>query len=541
MQDEAQGSFSRTGLAGYEAPFMRQRLAGFGDLPLMSVLLVVSDADEIWIKGSISSVLDQTYPYVELCVCDNASRRPHVSEVLEECGSSDNRVKVCRLRGLALTAEAYGKALSLSTGRFVTLLGEGDKLVPEALSRMVKLLQHTESDVVYSDEDSVDISDRPSNTIFKPYWSPDMLLSIPYVGRPCVIRKDIMEDLGGFREGFESAEEYDLMLRVAEKTDRIRHLPGVLYHRRVYEREPAREEHIAREVLERAVGEALERRALEAKVEPGPAPDSVRVVRSLPGCPTVSVVALVTETDLLDHARKLEQNTSYPVLEVIPAGVGEGVLLEEGSVNGTSTARVANLAAGQATGEYLLFVRNFQGALSPDWLTELLRQAQRSEAGAVGGRVLNSDGGTRSAGSYQLSLRKLTGSPESALSQEEPSRFLPVVSHPFGPYAVSVECMMVRRSVFESASGFDEGNLPTNFYDLDLSFRLREKGLLNVYTPDASLLARAFDYPLPRVEEIEYMWDRWWAVLVKALYYKGSPLAAEGESFDDDLLPLVSV
>jgi hypothetical protein len=101
--------------------------------------------------------------------------------------------------------------------------------------------------------------------------------------------------------------------------------------------------------------------------------------------------------------------------------------------------------------------------------------------------------------------------------------------------------MMVRRSVFESASGFDEGNLPTNFYDLDLSFRLREKGLLNVYTPDASLLSRAFDYPLPRVEEIEYMWDRWWAVLVKALYYKGSPLAAEGESFDDDLLPLVSV
>ncbi len=541
MRDKAYGSFSRTGPTGSETSLVRQRLSGFDGSPLMSVLLVVSDADEIWIKGSISSVLDQTYPYVELCVCDNASKRPHVSEVLEESAASDDRVKVRRLQKPVLPAEAYNQALSLATGRFVTLLGEGDTLVPEAMFKMVNLLRNTQADVVYGDEDSEDISDRISNTIFKPYWSPDMFLSTPYVGRPCAIRRDVVEGLGGFRSGFEGAEEYDLMLRVAENTDRIRHLPEVLYHRRVYEKEPTREEYVARETLERAVSEALERRSVKATVEPGSAPDSVRVVRGLSGRPTVSVVALVTGMDFLDHTRQIVQSSSYPIREVIPAVIGEGVVPGEAPANGASAAGVANLAAGQATGEYLLFVHNFQGALSPEWLTGLLRQAQRPEVGVVGGRVLNSSGGTRSAGSYQSSLSRLTGSPESALSQEEPSRFLPVVSDQFNPYAVSAECLMIRRSLFEDASGFDEGNLPTAFYDLDFSFRLREKGLLNVYTPEASLFSRTSDYPLPGIEEVEYMWDRWWAMLVKALYYRDSPLRTEEESLDDDLLLLVSV
>jgi hypothetical protein len=517
---------------------MEERLVGFWNPPTVSVLLAVSDPDEVWIKASLSSVLDGIYPHVELCVCDNASERPHVGQALDGLAASDERVKVRRLPKAASLAQAYNEALALAMGRFVTFLGEGDELAPEAFFYAVEVLQDTEADVIYGDEDSVDISDRRSNPVFKPYWSPDMFLSVPYLGRPCVIRRDLVEGLGGLREGFEGAEEHDLMLRVAEKTDRICHVPKMLYRRRTYEREPAPEGSVSREAARRAVKEALKRRDSEATVEPGPTPGSIRVVRGLSRRPTVSVVALVTAPGFASSDP--EKESSYPLHEVIPARAGGGVAPEERATS-VPVAKAANLAAGRATGEYLLFVRNYRGATSSEWVLELLRQARRDEVGAVGGRVLNGDGSTRNAGSY-LNLSKLTGSSSDALPQRETSRFLPVIDHPFNPAAVAIDCMMIRRSVFEDVGGFDEGELPTAFYDLDLCFRLGESGLLNVYTPDASVFSREVLWPLPGVKQIGYMWERWWPVLVKMLHYEDSPLLAGSEKLDEDLLlSIVSV
>ncbi|MGH3146965.1 MAG: hypothetical protein ACRDTR_14315, partial [Rubrobacter sp.] len=254
-----------------------------------------------------------------------------------------------------------------------------------------------------------------------------------------------------------------------------------------------------------------------------------------------SVVALVTEAGLADRLEALNQQTSYPVHEVIPARIGAGGEPDGGSTNKAFPAGAANLAAGRTTGEYLLFVRDYGGTPSADWVTSLLEQAQRSEVGVVGGRVLDGAGRTRSAGSF-LDLSKLTGSVPGAVTQERRSRFLPVVDHPFNPVAASVRCMMVRRSTFEGAKGFDEEKLPTDFYDLDLSFRLGERGLLNVYVPEAPVVSERGDrFLLPEVAEVEYMWERWWSVLVKALHYKDSPLHAIPEHLGDDVLSIVSV
>ncbi len=513
-----------------------QQLAGFEYLPKMSILLVVSDSDEIWIKRSIESVLNQLYPNVELCVCDNASELPHVKEALEEVAEADNRVKVCSLREPENLEKAYNRALYMTTGDFVALLRQGDELSPIALFRVAELLQHVEADVIYSDEDFIDISNIRSNLVLKPYWSPDLLLSTEYLGRLCMLRKDAVSAAGNFEENLEADGEHDLLLRIAEKTKRFHHLPRVLYHRRFYQAEPVYEQPEHKTLLNTA-RKALDREGTRASLQPGITPDSVRVVRDLLGKPTVSVVALASTGAPTGYLENLERNTSYPIHETIVAEVKERPLVGGQTAN-VFVAQGANAAAGKATGEYLLFISSHTRPDSSDWLTELLREAQRDKVGSVGCRVLSGDGSIRHAGTL-LDLNGLAGSPSRSSFEDEP-RFRPVLDYPFNPYMVTIEGMMIRRSIFEEMGGFDEDHLPTAFYDIDLSLRLREKGMLNVRTPHASVICEGAAQAFPSAGEIEYMWMRWWPELVASFFYGQPPSHTLHEGIDSELVSLIS-
>lgn len=528
--------------AGDDLAAMRLQVAGFAYRPLVSLLLLVSDADEVWIKNTINSVLKQIYPRLQLCVCDNGSVRSHVPEVLEEYATAEERVGVRRLPERGSRAEAYDAALSMATGEFVVLLDQGDELLPDALFKVVEFLQRVRADVVYTDEDHVDVAGERMDPVFKPPWSPDLLLCAPYVGRACAVRRSVLEAAGGFREGFEGAEEHDLLLRISEKTDRAYHLPGVLYHRWV---PPGRPEPdgAGDEVRLRAVEEALARRGEAATVEPVPA-GGLRVRRHPSGRPGVSVILSVTEgADDAPFVEELERETSYPVRQVIVAST-EGVT--EGGVEPTadrvshpSPARAMNLAAEKADGEYLLFARGDAREPGPGWLPELLGQAQRPGIGAVGCKLLNPGGGLRHGGSL-VDLSRLVG--RGGGPAQDGSTLL-ISDHPFDFGASSAECMMVGRSVFEGAGGFDDENLPTAFYDLDLSFRLREKGLRNVYTPYASLVCEGPGKGSPGESEVAYMWRRWWGELVRLLYYRHPPAlraAHRGKLDEEALLAAIS-
>lgn len=292
----------------FELEIMRRRVALLLRPPRISVLLEVADADEIWIKAGASSVLDQIYPHLELCVCDNASARPHVRAVLRRLAASDSRVKTCSLRERGSQAQAYNEALRHATGEYVAILSSGDEMPPETLLEVAEALDRTGADLIYTDEDEIDVAGRPSNPTFKPSWSPDLLLSTDYVGRLSVFRRSILEELEGFREGFEGAEEYDLALRFAEKTDRIQHLPGVHYHRR---RLPRGTRVDNRATTFDALREALGRRGIKAAIETGLAPNSLRVVRDVPHDLGVSVILMDVEASD-EHRRRLEENAGYP-------------------------------------------------------------------------------------------------------------------------------------------------------------------------------------------------------------------------------------
>ncbi len=497
---------------------MRQRLAGFEHRPRISLALTIYDADEVWIKSSIDSVLRQLYPHLELCVCDNDSTRPHVREVLADY-AAEELVQVTRLPQRVSRAAAYNAAISAATGEFVALLDQGDELAPEALFRVVEALQHVRADVLYTDEDHVDVSGERQDPVFKPYWSPDLFLSTPYIGRLCVIRKELFDAAGGFREGFEGAEEHDLILRLSEGTRRIYHLPGVMYHSRTLP--GGRDAGAGRGASLRAVEEAFARREESADVEPDPEGRSFRVIRRMLGRPEVSVIVSVpegaTEVPVIEDLRR---RTAYPIRQLIAAGGNKAATSQATNVRHPFRARALNLAANQAEGRFLVFVDGGVRTTSPDWLSELLSQARRQGVGAAGCALLNPDGSLRHGGSL-VDVSRLVGYPdESVLGGEKPP---PLVQGAFNFASASAACMVVRKAAFDRVGGFDDERLPTAFYDLDLSFRLREIGLLNVYTPHASLVYEGRS-TLPAVEEIGYMWRRWWDQLVRLLYYRWSPL-----------------
>lgn len=521
-----------------ELAAMARQVAGFAYLPRVSLLLVVSDADEVWIKNSVNSVLRQVYPRLELCVCDNGSERPHVPELLEDYAAYEEGIKVLRLPEKGSLAAAYGAATSAATGEFVALLEGGDELAPEALFKVVEFLQRVPADVVYTDEDHIDVVGERSDPTFKPHWSPELLLCAPYVGRTCAMRKSVVEQAGGFREGFEGTEEHDLLLRISERTDRIYHLPGVLYHRWV----PswwAAPDSAEDEVSVRAVEEALARRGEDADVKPDEARGILRVRRPA-GSPEVSVIFSAPEgMDDAPFVDEMDGESSNLVRQLIVAGGGEGAFPAAERVSHPFPARAMNLAAEKADGEYLVFTGGCAQVRPSGWLPELLGHAQRRDVGAVGCKLLDPDGSLRHGGSF-VDLSGLVGRADEPVPGGGDG--LPVVAdRTFDFGAASAGCMMVRKDVFEAVGGFDDKNLPTAFYDLDFSFRLREMGLRNVYTPYVSLVCDEPGGSPPGENEVAYMWRRWWGELVRLLYYRRSPLLHPTHRGADEEALLVAI
>ncbi len=185
---------------------------------------------EDWLRPAIESVLGQVYENWELCIADDASTAPHVGDILDQFARADSRIKVVRRPENGGIAAASASALEVATGEFVALLDHDDLLRPHALHRVVELLQSDpELDVIYSDEDMLLSDGQYGKPFFKPDWSPDLLLSVNYVCHFLVLRRDLVERTGGFRPGFDGAQDHDLVLRATEQARHVGHVPDVLY------------------------------------------------------------------------------------------------------------------------------------------------------------------------------------------------------------------------------------------------------------------------------------------------------------------------
>src|SRR5262249_51385764 len=199
--------------------------------PLFSILMPVHDPELSDLKHAIASVEDQIYPHWELCVADDASTKPRVIEFLRQRANDGSNIRYTRLPSSRHIAGATNVAIAQATGEFVAFLDHDDELTPDALLEVAAVIRNSpETDIVYSDHDVLGADGALRAPCFKPDWCPELLTSYMYLGHLKVYRTSLVRELGGMREGFEGSADYDLALRLTERTDRIRHIPKILYH-----------------------------------------------------------------------------------------------------------------------------------------------------------------------------------------------------------------------------------------------------------------------------------------------------------------------
>ena len=213
-----------------EAAAMREESSAFPRRPLISVITPVFNTRGRWLEQTIASVEKQAYENWELILIDDGSTDEETLRVLTATEARDSRLRVVRLRKNSGISVASNAGLEAAKGDWIGLLDHDDLLEPDALFQTAKLLQeHPEADLIYSDEDKLTEAGFEA-PFFKPEWSPDFFLSYNYIQHFTTIRHSLVRELGGFRPEYNFAQDYDLFLRVVSRSNRIHHVPRILYH-----------------------------------------------------------------------------------------------------------------------------------------------------------------------------------------------------------------------------------------------------------------------------------------------------------------------
>lgn len=505
--------------------------------PVISAIMPVFNPPKLYLQEAIESVLNQVYPYWELCIADDASTKSETIETIKEYAAQDSRIKVVFRQENGHISRASNSALEIATGDFIALLDHDDLLTRDAFYEIALVLnKDPDSDMIYSDEDKVEDNGNLRDPFFKPDWCPDSLLSRMYIGHLVAYRKSLVQEIEGFRVGYEGAQDYDLALRITEKTDKIVHIPKILYHWRVHFESTASSlttKNYATIAAQKAILEAIHRRNEPGKVIP--VVGGHHIVRyEIKDYKLVSIIIPTKDLpNTLDTClRSIFEKTQYPNYEVI--------LIDNGSVEDKTKELIAqwsakepnkfrsylldipfnypkinNYAAERAKGEYLLFLNNDTEVLTPDWLDAMVEQAQRPSIGAVGALLLYLDSTIQHAGVI-TGLGEVAGHSHKHYHRNSPGYFSQIQT--VNNYsAVTAACLMCRRKVFEAVGGFEE-KLAVAFNDVDLCLKIKERGYRNIYLPHVVLYhyeskSRGYEDNLEKqarfLKEIEYMKSKW--------------------------------
>ena len=532
---------------------IRGQICTFEYKPKISIVMPVYNVEKKWLKKAIHSVFDQIYENWELCLVDDASPQRYVRRFLGRYqGRKKMRIKcLSQNRGIAA---ASNEALASAEGEFVGFLDDDDELSRDALFEVVRLLNRSpRADLIYSDEDKIDQQGKRFQPFFKPDYSPDLLLSFNYICHFLVCRKELVDEVEGFTEGLEGSQDYDLILRLAEKTDAIYHIPKILYHWRQVQGSTAldhrgKADHIENSI--RVLHRALKRRNIEGTVEKGIHFDrfeSYRVKRKLENQPLVSVIIPTRDkvAYLKTCIQSIREKTDYQKYELIVVdnrsesrqaraflsdikrkGAAR-VLTYEDEYN---FSKMNNFAVTQVSGSCLLFLNNDTEVISREWMSAMLEHAQRQEVGAVGAKLIYPDDTIQHAGTI-VGLGGVAAHSHKRFPENDDGYFgsLNVIRN---YSAVTAACMMLRKRVFEDVGGFDEVHLPIGFNDVDLCLEMRKRGYLIIYTPYAALYhheSRSRSNQL-NPDEVLFMKRKWGDTLLSDPYYNPN-LSYDHEDF----------
>jgi GT2 family glycosyltransferase len=489
---------------------LQRRLAAASGLPLLSVVMPVYDPPLDLLRAAIASVQQQVYADWELCIADDASTASGVREALQQLAATEPRLRLCLRDANGNISRATNSAAQLARGEFIVLLDQDDLLTPDALAEIALCAAaNADADIIYSDDDKIDVDGRRFAPQFKPDWSPELLLGYMYFSHVFAVRRAVYERLGGMRIGFEGSQDYDFALRASEIARAVAHVPQVLYHWRALPGSTAAsggEKPASFEAGRRAVAEALQRRGIAAQaVQPDwarKAKVGIFAVEFPDDGPKVSII-IPTRNGLAILRRCIDSlaRTTYRNYEVIvvdndsddPATLAwlqalphrvERIANPHGRFN---FAFINNRAAERADGELLLFLNNDTEVVAPRWLSQMVGYARFAGVGAVGARLIFPDRRIQHAGIVHGYYRGLAG-PAFKLAPEWDNGYLSYARVARNYAAVTAACMLTPRATFLDAGGFDEVHFEVAYNDVDYCYRLGARGLRSVYCADAELL-----------------------------------------------------
>jgi len=483
-----------------ESDFTKYAVESFRFRPKISIITPVYNVDDKMLTECIESVLNQTYKNWEFCLVDDASEKKSIQKILIKYQNDDTRIKVKFNEKNLGISETTNSAIKITTGEFIAFLDNDDLLSKNALFEIVALLnEHSDADVIYSDQDKVTPSGEFYEPFYKPDWSPEYFKGVMYVGHLLTVRKSIAENAGLLDKTYDFVQDYEFMLRLSEKTNFIYHIPKILYHWRTVEGSIASNSNSKGNISEKqvqAVNSHLERSGLHARAISGPVPHRV-LISPLPReqFPLVTIIIPTKDKpELIERCLKsIYGLTSYPNFEVI---VMDNNTTDENAKNVINSfpcrkilynepfnfSKINNSGAKNANGDYLVFLNNDTQIQSRDWIESLLYYAEQSDVAAAGPLLVFPNNTVQHAGvvlgfrgtadhimrDYSIDCDGYAGS---LLCAREVS-------------AITAACMMVKKSKFIEVGGFNE-HYSIIYQDVDLCLKYMAKGYRIIFDPRA--------------------------------------------------------
>jgi len=517
------------------------------DGPLLSIVIPTYNVEKEYLLECVDSVLKQRYQKFEVCIVDDASTNQETLSTLEYISKLDDRIHIEYRKTNGHISTSSNDGIKMANGDFIGFLDHDDVLHQNALYYIaLEIYKNNSIDILYTDNDKLSVNRKRCQPSFKPAWSPNLLLSFNYINHLLFVRKSLLNKVGGFRVGFEGAQDYDLLLRMTEITQRIVHIPKVLYHWRMIESSTANESSAkgyADEKGRLALSESLNRRSIQFSGVNSVFNTIYQVQYSKNSNPKISIIIPTKDKinllkNCIDSIYSKSTYTNYEVI-VVDNNSEENATFEflekyskekenfkfiriESEFN---YSYLNNTAAKNSSGDYLVLLNNDTVIITEDWLERLLFHAVQSEVGCVGAKLLY-ENNTVQHGGIVLGIGGIAG--HAFINYSNNSKgYMFRLTVPSNISGVTAACLMVNKNKYFEVGGLEE-TLKVAFNDVDFNLKMLEKGYFNVFTPDVLLYhyeskSRGYEDTQEKqmrfISEMNYMKNRWGKILTNDRFY----------------------
>ena len=524
--------------------------------PKISIIIPMYNTPVNFFEELVDNLIGQTYSNWELCLADGS---PEENKELEKIYKKDERIKYKFIGENKGIAGNTNEALSLVTGDFVALLDHDDLLPLFSLYEIVKCInENPDVEFIYTDEDKFEkLGGKRYDPYFKSDFAPDTLRANNFICHFSVFKKELMDKLGGFRSEYDGAQDYDILLRMSEETNKIVHIPKILYHWRVHALSTAKAGGTAKpyayEAGIKAIQDHINRLGLKGTVEQGNTLGTYKINYEVIGNPKVSIIIpnkdyINTLKVCLNSLKKLTTYENYEIIVVENNSEESETFEYYKKIDGKDKIKVVyfpekefnyskiiNFGVKNSTGDYIIQLNNDTELMTPNWIQEMLGFAQREDVGAVGVELFYPDNTIQHAGII-IGIGGVAGHvfknlPKGIHGYFSKDAMIQNLS------AVTAACIMTPKSIYDDVDYMDE-KFKVAFNDVDFCLKIREKGKLIVYNPFVQFKhyeskSRGFEDTPEKKErfqaEIDRFHDKWQSVLDKGDPYSNINLRLDND------------